>query len=181
MIPDGITITELAEKLNVTKRTIRYHLQQIGGGNRKNQSGLIIITPEEQDVLTLRIKGTEIKENFSNEIDEKNERIQKLNEAIAYLKKMLEEQAMKLQLSEQEKIRHADLLEEKDRYIQSLNEQIEFLRSQLQTQTQILDQEQQLHLHTKQELETIKNEHQNLLIESEDKKKSNWFSRLFLP
>ncbi len=181
MNPEGITITELSELLDVTKRTIRYHLNQIGGGNTKNQSGVIIITPEEQEILTLRIKGNEIKENISNELEEKNDRIQKLNEAITYLKKLHEEQAMKMQLAEQEKFHYGQVIDEKDAYIQSLNEQIDFLKSQLQTQTQILDQEQQLHLHTKQELDAVKKDHTHLLNEVEEKKNSSWFSRLFLP
>ena len=180
MTTEGYTITELAEELEVTKRTIRYHLQQIGGGQNKNQSGMIIVTPEEKKALILRIKGEEIQETITHEIDQKNERIKKLHEAVNYLNKLLEEEKNQRKLQDGLLQRHQDIIEEKDKQLLSLSEQVNFMKEQLTTQSQLLDQEQQLHLHTKQELDAVKQNRLELESKMEaTQQKRSWLARLF--
>lgn len=179
MTGEGTTIAELAEELEVTKRTIRYHLQQIGGGQTKNQSGMIIITPEEKRSLMLRIKGDEIQETITNEIEGKNERIKKLHEAVNYLSKLLDEEKNKNQLLEASVQGHLNIIQEKDKQLQDFSNQVDFLQDQLSIQTQLLNQEQQLHFHTKKELDGAKEAHLLLETKLEEKENQSWLSRLF--
>lgn len=178
---DYWTIADLAEELDVTRRTIRYHLQQIGGGQEKNAAGMIQISAEERQALLLRIKGEEIQEDISRKIDSKNERIKQLNEAVLYLKKLLEEEKLQSQEKDQQLNQFKAMLEEKDRNLDLLSQQQQFMQDQLKTQLQLLDQEQQLHLHTKSELDRSRQSRLELEEKIEAKQKTSWWQRLFLP
>ena len=181
IIKDHWTISELADELEVTRRTIRYHLQQIGGGQEKNASGMIIISADERQALLLRIKGEEIKEDISRKMDTKNERIKKLNEAVHYLKQLLEAEKISTQQKTQELDRLTSILEEKDQQLAQYKQQQQFLQEQLTSQLQLLDQEQQLHLHTKSELDRSRQSQLALEEEIQSKDDRSWWQRLFLP
>ena len=244
---EGKTITELTQEMDVTKRTIRYHLKQIGGGKVKNENGVIIVTPQEQVALYERIKGETItftedpktqaiddqrtetsqdqtdfppSESMDHEQpDSMNEQVkaysqetksvvksssedcqaskdaentcpsedktdtqpdistEKLMEAVKYLNEKVkearhQEEILKHQLSHRDQI-----IMDREKVIVELQEQVTFYQDQLASQHKIIDQEQQLHLHTKQLLETAKQE--KILLEQTTRPKG-WFTRWFI-
>lgn len=178
MHQNAMTIAQLADHFQVTRRTIRYHLQQIGGGQNKDDNGHILISPTEQAELKHRIIGKDRSGEPSDESVTTSAQFQRMREAITYLNQQVHHLQMENRVLQQQQEGLTNLVAEKEQQLTQIQDQIQFLQTQLQTQTQILDQEQQLHLHTKQELDQIK-ETKRLLESDLAKKQNNWLTRWF--
>ena len=232
---EGKTITELTNEMAVTKRTVRYHLKQIGGGKHKNENGVIIVTPEEIVALYERIKGetltyeqlgfkspqvtqtqpsdtdresipqegstetsshSKVQENEYSDHDSQSESSKstedtssqtldstpeystdKLLEAVKYLNDKVKDATHQIALLEEQLSHRDQLLSERDKTVMDLQEQLAFYHEQMATQHKIIDQEQQLHLHTKQLLDKLQEEKLQL---EETTRPKGWFTRWFI-
>lgn len=221
----GKTITELTQDMDVTKRTIRYHLKQIDGGKHKNENGVIIVTPQEVVALYERIKGEKrsLEElGFPNqpvsegqapalESDSENDSLEKesdtmeaqmeqenedkqasdsrdnassnnysvdqLLEAVKYLNDKVVDANHQVDVLEQALSHRDQIISDRDEQLLDLQEQLDFYQDQMATQHKLINQEQQLHLHTKQLLDKVQAEKLQL---AENTHKKSWFTRWFI-
>lgn len=73
MIENLKTIKELADEWGITKQTIQYHIKFLPTENRqKNDSGITVLTLEEQRIIKKRVKRKD--KNKQTENRQKNDR-----------------------------------------------------------------------------------------------------------
>ncbi|WP_282675714.1 hypothetical protein, partial [Lactococcus lactis] len=142
MSEDLKTIKELADEWGITKQTIQYHIKFLPTENRqKNDSGITVLTLEEQRIIKKRIKRKD--KNKQTENRQKNDKKQTENRQ-KNDKKQTENRQEKLTVNS------------------VLLEQVSDLKEQNNDLRKLLDQQQRLSLQDKKLLEEYKAENDNL-------------------
>lgn len=148
------TIREVAEELEVSKTTIRNHLQSL------------------PDNLSVTKKGNVLQLDTDVEAYVKD-RVKKVSDN--FVESGLQEQHIM-----QERI---SILEERNKELKEdneyLREQIKYKNRDTERMHQLLDQQQQLHNNTLQELNIFKQERDNLLEYKEQEESKGFWSKLF--
>lgn len=166
MFNKNLTIKELYEELDVTKQTVHNHIKNLvqdkllDEKREKNLNGIIVLTPKEQHLLYVSIKGEEPRrkddKNTHKDIktDDSSLIVETLRQELSYIRGQLES---------------------KNRQIDSQKEYIDKLHEQIENTTTLLDQSQKLQLQIQNHLDSTTKENKSLL----EYKEKNWFQRFF--
>lgn len=141
---------------------------------------MIIISADERQALLLRIKEKKLKKILVGKWTQKWA-YQEIKWSRSLFKTIIRSRKISTQQKTQELDRLTSILEEKDQQLAQYKQQQQFLQEQLTSQLQLLDQEQQLHLHTKSELDRSRQSQLALEEEIQSKDDRSWWQRLFLP
>lgn len=151
------TIREIAEELNVSKTTIRNHINKLPENLSVTKKGNVTYLDTDVEAF-LKDKVQTVSDNFSQrglqEVESLKERVTMLQE------------------------RNEELKQDSD----YLREQIKDKNKQIENLSSLLGREQELQMKSYQELESYKQERQQLLEykqEQEDKQKQGFWSKLF--